>query len=106
MDKVYNAESLVTYLTEQGDYLVRQVTPRGKERAAYEVAKFSWRGKAPTDVYRVSDLGKIWSCDCAGFAKTGDPSHKHIKLVQAWIKAGMPDSLEPKFQDFVQSVIG
>jgi len=55
----------------------------------YEVASFSDK-EEPDDVYEVTMSGSKPSCSCPGFKHNPSISHKHIKLVDAFIKAGEP----------------
>lgn len=87
-------------------YMIREVPVRGAD-LAFEIAKFAG-GKEPSAVYEVLKIGRKWICDCPGFRKghSSGPRHKHIRLVQEWIKRGKPDPImTPGFQDWVEKIL-
>ena len=86
-------------------YVLREVPTRGREKAAYEIAKFEGT-KEPTAVYRVSRTARGWMCDCPGFRRRPDEDHKHIEMVKGWIARGKPDPLMTRgFQHWIQSYL-
>jgi hypothetical protein len=58
----------------------------------YIVTKWT-HGKAPKDVYTISNNNNKWYCNC--------PAHKgyckHIDLVKEWIKEGKPNQIGADF---------
>lgn len=101
------AELLIDALLD-ATYLIREVTPRSGEKASYEIAKFT-TGKQPNTVYRVVLGNRGWTCDCPGFRRVTQrdaPKHKHVMLVNAWVKRGKPNPLTtPGFQEWVAKIL-
>ena len=75
-------------------YTIKELNKYG----VYQVALFDGH-KEPDKVYKVHLKGNSAYCSCPGFPKTPGHSHKHIRLVKEWLKAGSPWLADCEIED-------